>query len=344
MQKSAEEEDCCCCCCPSCLGGGREKKYAGIRYELVRGPKPGQHRSFAHQQPPNPAVILPQDSQRLLPSDYLASKRPPPYIITQQPTGSNSPRYSPHRGLLAVDPNRTPSPTSSLSEDSVTPALTKLRSTARSPDMSEKSDTIDISQSPTGTFSSAYQRSQKRRSYGGSTVTTTRTSSSETETEIDTSSSSRGKVSNQSDSFGSDPDSIPVLQMSLYYHVESECLSVCLHGAQNLPPKKSKSYSLVLHLVPEKADKLEMKIVGDDPNPSLAQSFEISDIARDDVRQYKLMIGLHDGYSGGEVLGSAAIALEKTDLFGMICNALLETNLNKVSSYTVACRNNVGPH
>ena len=118
-----------------------------------------------------------------------------------------------------------------------------------------------------------------------------------------------------------------------------------MHGAQNLPPKKSKSYSLVLHLVPEKADKLEMKIVGDDPNPSLAQSFEISDIARDDVRQYKLMIGLHDGHSGGEVLGSAAIALEKTDLFGMICNALLETNLNKVnSSYTVACRNNVGPH
>ena len=120
--------------------------------------------------------------------------------------------------------------------------------------------------------------------------------------------------------------------MSFYYHVENECLSVSLHGAQNLPPKIHKSYTLLLHLLPERADKLETKITGEDPNPSLAQSFEIGHIPRDNVRQYRLMVRLHDGSSAGELLGAATVSLEKTDLFGMICNVFLDTSSNKVSS------------
>jgi hypothetical protein len=346
MEESTEEEECCCCsCCSWCLGGraaGKRKKYAGIKYELVPRPYTGQHKSYHHQQQPHPAVIVPPDMQKMLPSDhhhYTHSQQHPPFTVTQQPKWLNSPgsgrppRYSPHMRLLEPT-NRTPSPTSSLSEDSTTPALTKLRSVARSPEeLDERSDTIDISQSPTGTFSSAYQRSQKRRSYGAaSTLTTTHTSSSE-ETEVDTSSSSRGKSSKKSgESFSSEPDSLPVLQMSFYYHVENECLSVSLHGAQNLPPKRHKSYTLLLHLLPERADKLETKITGEDPNPSLAQSFDIGDIPRDNVRQYRLVVRLHDGSSAGELLGTATVSLEKTDLFGMICNVFLDTSSNKVSS------------
>ena len=335
MEKPTEEDGCCCCsCCSWCLSGRPgKKKYAGIKYELVI-PKPGQHRSFHHQQQPNPAVILPPDVPRLLPSDYhYLHTQQPPYIVTQQPRGLNPPSdsghpYSPHQRLLERS-NRTPSPTSSLSEDSSTPALTKLRSVARSPKLDERSDTIDISQSPTGTFSSAYHHSQKRRSYGGAgTITTTRSSSDETE--LDTSSSSRGKRSSKSgESFASELDSLPTLQMSFYYHIESECLSISLHSAQNLPPKQHKSYLLTLHPVPEKGEKLETKITSD--HLSLAQTFEISEIPRDNVRQYSLVVRLHDGSSSGELLGSASVALEKTDLFGMICTVFLDTNINKVS-------------
>ena len=338
--ESPQEERCggCCKCCAWCLPGhsltrgqSEKKKYAGIRYELVPQPLPGKDRLFVHQQRPNPTVVLPQDLPR------VPDRRSSPlqqgetqFAITQQPKGTSSP-YLSHRSLLGT--NGSVSPISSLSEESPPPALTKLHSTALAPDQG-RSDTIDISQSPTGTFSSAYRRSQKRRNYAASTGTAssrhsnTHTSSSE-EGEVDTTASSRGqKQSSKTESFTL--DSQPILNMSFYYHVESETLSVCLHGALNLPPKKTKSYSIVVHLTPKRTDALEIKIVGDDSSPSLAQSFEIGGIARDEIRQCKVLVQLHDGSSSGPILGSATVLLDKTDLFGMLCSVLLDTHTEKV--------------
>ena len=339
--EGSTDETCSCCskCCSWCLCPGKKQeklKYAGIRYELIPHPTPGKPRSFRHQQHQNPPVILPQDLPRVFESDSSQLHRHQSQLaITQQPKGASSP-YSPHRRIIGTAGSA--SPTSSLSEESPTHALSKLRSVALSPDPG-RSDTIDISQSPTGTFSSAYQRSQKRRSYAASTTTAssrhsnTRTSTSSDEGESDTSSRRVRHVSKTDSSFAYESDCQPTLKMSFYYHVESETLSVSLHGAENLPPKQSKSYTVVVHLAPKRTDALEMRIVCDDQNPALAQSFEISEVPRDEVRLYEVLVRLHDGTTAGELLGNATIALDKTDLFGMVCSVFLDTHTNKVCVY-----------
>lgn len=352
MEGGREEDEggCCACCssesCPWCFGAclkeKRKQKYAGIKYELMSPPQPGRNRSFFHQQNPNPAVIVPADMQRYLDANQAHRYRHrSQFVVTQQPKASSNPPghpyYSPH--VRHVEGSPPPSPTSSLSEDVPTPGLTKLRSVDHSPDPT-RSDKIDISQSPTGTFSSAYQRSQRKRSNRESSTTVSsipsalQTSSSE-DTDVDTTTSSQKRHSSRTNSFSSESDPSPVVKISLYYHMQSECLSVCLHGAHNLPPKSTKAYSLNLHLAPEKSDPMELKITGDDPNPVLAQSFEIGDVNREEIRSFKLMIRLHDSSSGGPLLGKAMVDLDKTDLFGMVIAVPLDTHNYKVCMYDV---------
>lgn len=328
------EKDCCCCscshCCTFCLGRERQsKKFAQIKYKMIPPSLPGLHKSFVHPQghsQVSPAVIVPRDMEHYLqrsPSNQSHLQSP---VVKQQPTCLSTPPY----GLSRVASSRKDHDSSySSSEGSPAPTITRLRSGLLTPQEKKGEDTIDVSQSPTGTFSSAYRRSQKRPSYPSGRHSTT--TSSRHSTMQESSSDEKEETTSQKSVFG-DSEQSPNIQLSMYYSVETECLSVCFHSAHNLPLKTSRHYSFVLHLVPEQTETQEMKIAGDDRNPSLEQCFDFRNIARDKIRQLNLVVNLYDGGLGtGELLGHTKIELNQTDLFGMICSVTIVTDTNRVS-------------
>lgn len=318
---SEEKHDYCSQCCVWCLRNclcldtEEPKKYVGIRYELVPQPKSDFHRTFVHPQgkAENP-VLLPRDMQNLL---QHSSRRQSQFTVTQQPTNvRNSQRNQ--------SGDRFDS-SSSISDGTPSPSLITLSSKLS---MEAKEDTIDISQSPTGTFSSAYRRSQ-RMSYSSN-----RHSPSSHSIPKDSSADEKEEMMmthrNSKEGSASAVENVPSLELSLYYNIHSKCLSTYLHCARNLPPKSSKYYAFLLHLTTEKADTLEMKVMGENPSPLLSQSFEISDVPQDEVRNHQLMVRVHDGSTAGKLLCGATIPLEGVDLFGMVSTVQLDTNAETV--------------
>ena len=297
-------------------------RYAHIQYKLLPQENTGLKRSFVHPQDPAQQNTAPQDMRSVLSVDSHQGHLQSQFIVTQQPLSSGSAvHYSPHHPI----PSDVSS--SSLSDGSPVPVMGQLHSA-----LSPGDETIDISESPTGTFSSAYRQSQKKKSSSlkQAANSTTSAASPSRYSAVRHSSSEERDETMASITLVSDSDLTPSLKLSLYYNTEKECLSVCLHSAMGLPHKTSKNYSIVCHLVPEKADILEMKVVGENENPSLEQSFEIADIARNEIRQHKLMICLYDGSTSGKVLGTATLQLERADLFGMMSTVHLDPNVDQV--------------
>ena len=337
VMDDSDDRACYCCgrCCSWCLGSREssekgKKKYAHVQYKLVPQPQLGV-RSFVTPQDPSPAVVLPQDMQEMLQQHQMSPYRQhhSQFIVAQQPTKSStcgSVHYSPHR-VISNEARNESSP--SLSDESPT-ALGHLHSLLTAATTNE--ETIDISQSPTGTFSSAYRQSQGKKGHFASRPTKSSTPSRYSGVRDSSSDEHEDTLSltQYSESVISDSEVPPSVKISLYYSLQSECLSICLHSASGLPPKTSKHYSLVLQLVPEKADTLEMKIVSDSHNPLLEQSFDIAEIPRNEIRQYKLVVRLHDGSMAGRLLGTATLALERTDLFGMMFTLHLDPNVHQV--------------
>ena len=328
--KSAEEQQCCSQCCTWCvrnclhLGSKQKsKRYAGIHYELLPRPQADLQRSYVLPQPPTAhhtqAIILPKEMQSVL--RHGIGRHESQFAITQQPTSmaaSSSGDQVTHGG----DPRDS---SSSLSESTPPLLPTPLRS------QGGREETIDISQSPTGTFSSAYRHAQRKGYASQHSHSLTKNSSTE---------SGDSQIGANSGITISGGDNSPSLDLSVYYNVHSESLSIYLHCARHLPQKSSKNYSLILHFTPDRFETLEMKIAGDDCNPSLSHSFEISNLPRDDVRSHQLLIRLHDGSAAGDLLCGTTIPLEGTDLFGMMFTVLLDPSTDKVIIvlFTMICR------
>ena len=345
----------CCRCCPACLGRCLDdqkesrKKYAQISYKPVPQTQPESHRSLIYGQgyaQNHPGVVLPEDMKILLERSVLQRGGSSPYIVRKQPRRRGegaAVQQGPSTGEQPTTPSASGTKrdsSSSLSEGSPPPTLTRLRSVLLTPKQGEEDTTIDISQSPTGTFSSAYRRSQNRRSYPSVAQSTpsphhsaAREESSDETEEAQASSHRRRHSEMTEESSTSEVEQSMTMQVSMYYHVESERLSVCLHGAQNLPPRTNRHYTIFVHLVPEMTDTREMRFAGEDCNPTLNLSFEIQNVARDKIRQSKLVVRLYDGSVAGEPLGSAVVELDQADLFGMMFTVTLTQEHSEVSVY-----------
>ena len=252
------------------------------------------------------AIVLPKEMQSAL--RHGMGRRESQFTVTQQPTSTAA--LSPREQAIRNEDPRDSS--SSLSESTPPPISTPLRSQLS---QGGREETIDISQSPTGTFSSAYRHAQRKKSQGSHSLTK--------DSSIDSDSTTSGIII-------SSAEKNPNLDLSLYYNVHSENLSIYLHCARHLPPKTGKNYSLILHLTPQRSDTLEMKITGDNPSPSLSQSFEIANLPRDDVRSQQLIIHVHDGTTSGDLMCGTTIALEGTDLFGMMFTVQLDPTTERV--------------
>ena len=318
-KKSAEEQHCCSQWCSWCVRNclhleskKKVKKYAGVHYELLPHPQAELQQSYSLPQAAvhhTQAIVLPKEMQSAL--RHGMGRHESQFAITQQPTSSGA-AFSPKEQVIPSEDPRDSS--SSLSETTPPPIPTPLRSQAG------REETIDISQSPTGTFSSAYRHAQRKSYISQHSHPLMKNSSTESDSPIQANSGITI----------SGGDSSPGLDLSLYYNVHSESLSIYLHCARRLPQKSSKNYSLILHLTPDRTDTLETKITGDNPNPSLSHSFEILNLPRDDVRSQQLLIRLHDGSTAGDLLCSTIIPLEATDLFGMMFTVLLDPSTDRV--------------
>lgn len=309
------QEDCCAQCCSWCLQDCLKidrrapKRYANIEYELVPHPKP--ERTFLHPQTKSETpVLIPREMQSLL--QQSKTRQSQFDIVTRQPTGTRV-------GFRKVPPHVYRTESSSSTSDSTPPPRTPVHS-KMTPE--HKEDIIDISQSPTGTFSSAYRHSQRQSSHSKQPSLSSQS--------VHTRDSSIDEMMGARSSGDENVENIPSLEFSLYYSIHNESLSIYMQSAQDLPPKSSRSYMFVLHLTPKKADTLEMKITGERRNCSLSQSFEIANIPRDEVRNHQLVIHVHDGSAAGDLLCGTTLPLEGMDLFGMTSTVQLDTNANMV--------------
>lgn len=316
------QDDCCAQCCSWCLQDCLKidrqapKKYANIEYELV--PHPTPERTFLHPQTKSePSVLIPREMQSLL--QHSKSRQSQFDVVTQQPTSTRV-------GFRRIPPHLYRTGSSSSTSDSTPPPRTPVHS-KNTPE--NKEDIIDISQSPTGTFSSAYRHSQRQSSHSKQPSISSQS--------IHTRDSSTDEMMGARSSGDENVENIPSLEFSLYYSIHSESLSIYMQSARDLPPKSSKSYMLVLHLTPERADTLEMKITGENRNCSLSQSFEIANIPQDEVRNHQLVIRVHDGWAAGNLLCGTILSLEGMDLFGMTSTVKLDTNANMVCQSLWGC-------
>lgn len=299
---------CCSWCLQNCLKIDRQtpRKYANVQYELV--PHPTPKRSFLHQQTKSETpVLIPREMKNLL--QQSKSRQSQFNVVTEQP----------HFGVHKFPPHVYRTGSSSSTSDSTPPPRTPVHS-KMTPENVE--DVIDISQSPTGTFSSAYRHSQRQTSHSKQLSLSSQS--------LHTREGSADETTGMRSSADENIEFTPSLEFSLYYNIHSESLSIYMVSIQNLPPKSSKSYLFVLHLTPERADTLEMKVTGQNPNLSLPQSFEILNIPQDEVRHHQLVIRVHDGSAAGNLLCGTTLPLERTDLFGMTSTVQLDTNANMV--------------
>ena len=296
---------CCSCCDCFTLCFQKKKKktqFTGVHYELVPSATPEYRKVFVHPQAKAETHLLWEQESR-----YVK-----PAAVTQQPQQSRSASSDSQH---SVSPHILPGSDHPDSSSSFSEEIPLLRPTLRSKSSVQGTgeDTIVISQSPTRTFTSAYRQSQ-RSSYSPTT-------------------SPEAQHPFLMSKTGSDipigvGDAGPEIDVSLYYNVQTQSLSVYLHSARHLLPKSSKHYHLLLYLVPEQV--LESKIGGDDPSPSISQSFELVNIPKEEIRSQVLTIQVYDGSTAGAMLSTVALTLEEADLYGMKYALQLNTSREKV--------------
>ena len=296
---------CCSCCCDCfrlCFQKKKKKRtqFTGVLYELAPSATPEYRKVFVHPQAKAETHLLREQESR-----YVK-----PAAVTQQPQQSPSTSSDSQH---SVSPHILPGSDRPDSSSSFSEEFPLLRPSLRSKSSVQGTgeDTIVISQSPTRTFTSAYRHSQ-RSNYSPTT-------------------SPEAQHPFPMSKRGSDipvGDAGPEIDVSLYYNVQTQSLSVYLHCARHLPPKSSKHYHLLLYLVPEQV--LESKIGGDDPSPSISQSFELVKIPKEEIRSQVLTIQVYDGSTAGAMLSTVALTLEEADLYGMKYALQLNTSREKV--------------
>ena len=313
----------CCCCCSSygecCHSLGEKKKkeqFSDIEYQVLSTSNLGKlaEESLSSRK----GYVLPQEksevhydllhrhgSQETVSSSLKGS------VITQQPTGRDS-TSSDSQGSINIPHSVQRSETSdSFDEFSYSHHRAPLRRVA-SQKRKKESDVIDVTQSPTRSFSTAYHHS-----VGQSASKSSNTKGAE---------KSRRQVD-------SPPrENAPEIDFLLFYNTSSLSLTVHLQHARHLPPKLHKNYVILVYLVPktQSGDTLQSKVLEDSTNPAINQSIVFRHLKPDEVRRQTLVFQLYNGSTMSDLIGGVTLSLSDADLYGMNCSMKIDMDREKV--------------
>ena len=346
---------CCCQCCPcACLARRRKEKFAEVEYKLVAPPSQKMFalpqaktermlfmewrtreggrggRRHLHGPPLGPGAIITHQ-----PLPHVQSRHPHTRRVRKHTASSSatSGEFQPFTVGTATGLTSTASSRYSarydrdddLPDSPLSTASSSVRTTSEEDDDEDhsqqyvrssshvrsrklqRSDSgdLDIRQSPTGTFSSAYQRSVTHFSSASAG-----SSSAAAQAYTDPSASEQSERSRRSETSSQ-------IELSLYYSLNSQTLTLTLERARHLPAKSSKQYFFLAYLVPKGGDSMEFSVVDEGCNLSLSQSFVFKDVTIEEVCSQTLMLSIYDGTTLGNPLGSVIMPLESTDLCGM---------------------------
>ena len=139
-----------------------------------------------------------------------------------------------------------------------------------------------------------------------------------------------------------DDQSHPSLQFSLHYDIQRRTMTVHLQQASNLPAKDRSGTSdpfVVMHLLPNKEEIFESKIVYKTLNPFFDQSFEFHNLQLDDVHRQSLVFRIydHDRFSKNDMIGGIVLPLKDVDVYGVVYRMRVDERVEKFRSVGYWC-------
>ena len=137
--------------------------------------------------------------------------------------------------------------------------------------------------------------------------------------------------------------SVPSLKFSLSYDIQRRILAVHLRSASNLPAKDRNGSSdpfVVLHLLPDKNETYESRVVYKTLNPIFHQSFEFHQLQPDNLHQQKLIFCIydHDRFRSNDFIGGVILPLsEDVDMLGAVYRMKIDERVEKFKPVRHEC-------